>query len=142
MLKEIETQIEENDNSFLNWIQYIPIVGLPIFGILKKTYSLQNISSKSIFIFDDFERITPSGIVESSYENQYYERKDVAKSDTGFSRQPEFREFVEINDELKKIQSVFYKVISQRNNEILNFNLQKYNVVTGLINELIESNNV
>lgn len=142
VLKEIETQIEENDNSFLNWIQYIPIVGLPIFGILKKTYSLQNISSKSIFIFDDFERITPSGIVESSYENQYYERKDVAKSDTGFSRQPEFREFVEINDELKKIQSVFYKVISQRNNEILNFNLQKYNVVTGLINELIESNNV
>lgn len=142
VLKEIETQIEENDNSILNWIQYIPVVGLPIFGVLKKTYSLQNISSKSIFIFDDFERITPSGIVSSSNENQYYERKDVATSSTGFSRQPEFREFIEINGELKKIQSTFYKVLSQRNNEILNFNLQKYNVVTGLINELIESNNV
>lgn len=44
VLQETEKQIEENDNSFLNWIQFIPLVGLPIFNILKKTYSLQNLN--------------------------------------------------------------------------------------------------
>lgn len=139
VLKEIETQIEVNDNSVFNWVQYIPVVGLPIFGILKKTYNLQNISSDSIFIFDDFERITPSGIVTSLDGKNYYDRKKITKGIKGLSSEPELKN---VDDEFKKIQDTFIKILSQRNNEIINFNLQKYNIVTGLINELIENNNV
>ncbi|GBD64743.1 hypothetical protein TEHD23766T_2170 [Tetragenococcus halophilus subsp. flandriensis] len=108
VLQETEKQIEENDNSFLNWIQFIPLVGLPIFNILKKTYSLQNITSDAIFIFDDFERITPTGVM--------------------------------MND--RKVHYELNKIVSCENKQVINLDLQKYNIVTGLINELIEHNDV
>ncbi|WP_270598868.1 ATP-binding protein [Enterococcus asini] len=138
VISEIVAQIEEKDNSFINWIQYVPLIGTPIFSLLKKTYSLQNISSNAIFIFDDFERITPLGITSETSAG-YYRNTEVARSSFDL-RRSNIREFKEINDEFEKIQKGFRKIQIDQQNESTIKQLQKYNVVTGLINELVENN--
>ncbi|MGX7375804.1 P-loop NTPase fold protein [Carnobacterium maltaromaticum] len=140
IMKEIEKQIEFNDNSLLNWTQHIPLIGLPIFSLLKKSYSIDNISTDAIFIFDDFERITPLGIDNNSSISFYNAQR--ISSPTSRGNSVRISEFEDIDKEFKKIQESFNKLVRERNKEAISINLQKYNVATGLINELIENNNV
>lgn len=135
ILEEIKNQIEIHDNSLFNWIQYIPGIGKPIFSILKGSYSLHSIPKEAVFIFDDFERITSLGI-------NIDKRKQSYNKDSFMLRNNTYQEFKKINDEFLKIEKAFDKY--DRNNEIISItdNLQKYNVVTGLINELIENHKV
>ncbi|MEI2466628.1 hypothetical protein V8V74_20555 [Niallia taxi] len=139
ILDEIKNQIEINDKSFFNWIQYIPAIGKPLFSILKDSYSLSSIPKGSVFIFDDFERITSLGITDH-VKNKSYE-KDTSLFRTGF-RDTQLKEFTDINKEFTKIENAFSKLNSD--NELISItnNIQKYNVATGLINELIESYNI
>ncbi|MEC5425117.1 P-loop NTPase fold protein [Virgibacillus sp. C22-A2] len=139
ILDEIKNQIEINDKSLLNWIQYIPAIGKPLFGILKDSYSLNSIPNRSVFIFDDFERITSLGITDNKRNKSYEKDKFILKN---FNREPQFQEFKDINKEFTKIENAFRKYDSD--NEIISLtnNLQKYNIVTGLINELIENYNI
>ncbi|MFY8331949.1 hypothetical protein ACORQV_14265 [Vagococcus carniphilus] len=139
VIKEIEKQIEINDNSLLNWTQYIPIIGLPIFSLLKKSYSLENISSDAIFIFDDFERITSIGIDDDSIGIQYNRRINSSFGRNDHRNALGYSEFENTNKEFRKIQESFNKLASQTEEVTLSTNLQKYNIVTGLINELIEN---
>ncbi|AIY77036.1 TPA: ATP-binding protein [Bacillus tropicus] len=135
ILEEIKNQIEIHDNSLFNWIQYIPGIRNPIFSILKGSYSLHSIPKEAVFIFDDFERITSLGI-------NMDKRKQSYNKDSFMLRNNTYQEFKKINDEFLKIEKAFDKY--DRNNEIISItdNLQKYNVVTGLINELIENHKV
>ena len=139
VLEEIKNQTEINDKSFFNWIQYIPVLGNPIYNILKDSYSLKSISKKSIFIFDDFERITSLGIATSNRTNQLYDKSNFFLRSNSYNRAPQSREFDDINKEFTKVEEAFSKY--SRENELISLmeNLQKYNIVTGLINELVES---
>ncbi|PFM00537.1 hypothetical protein COJ37_13365 [Bacillus cereus] len=134
MLDEIKNQIEVNDNSLFNWVQYIPAIGKPIFSMLKGSYSLNSIPKGSIFIFDDFERITSLGInTNERLQKSYKKNSFMLRSNT------QLREFEEINKEFKRIEQAFEKYDNHNNITSVNDNLQKYNVATGLINELIEN---
>ena len=66
IIKEINNTIEQNDKSFytlvIKVLQFVPIIGSPIEKFLKKTYGYDTIKKGSIFIFDDFERITSRSI--------------------------------------------------------------------------------
>ncbi|SEO09240.1 KAP family P-loop domain-containing protein [Terribacillus saccharophilus] len=131
VLNEIKNQIQINDNSIINWIQYIPAIGKPLYGILKNSYSLKSIPKGSIFVFDDFERITSLGIANQN--NKVYQRRG-----SMFNTLSRTKEFDDINKEFKKVANALNQ--SQKENELITTtdNLQKYNVVTGLINELID----
>ncbi|MBG9749361.1 hypothetical protein ABD81_29860 [Bacillus thuringiensis] len=137
ILDEIKNQIEINDNSLFNWVQYIPAIGKPLFSMLKGSYSLNNIPKESIFIFDDFERITSLGIETNKRIQQSYKKDTFMLSDYR-GNQP-FQEFKDIKKEFEKIERAFDKY--DKHNEMISItdNLQKYNVATGLINELIEN---
>ncbi|MEW5207356.1 P-loop NTPase fold protein [Bacillus thuringiensis] len=134
ILEEIKSQIEIHDTSLFNWIQYIPGIGKPIFSMIKGSYSLNSIPKDAVFIFDDFERITSLGIHVDERMGSY--NKDFR---VGYNPPQDIKA---INDEFIKIEKAFEKY--DQNNEIISItsDLQKYNVVTGLINELIENYNV
>ncbi|MGA4501091.1 P-loop NTPase fold protein [Bacillus bombysepticus] len=136
MLDEIKNQIEVNDNSLFNWVQYIPAIGKPIFSMLKGSYSLNSIPKGSIFIFDDFERITSLGInTNERLQKSYKKSSFILRSNSN----TQLREFEDIKNEFKKIEQAFEKYDNHNNITSINDNLQKYNVATGLINELIEN---
>ncbi|WP_243821205.1 P-loop NTPase fold protein [Bacillus thuringiensis] len=137
ILDEIKNQIEINDNSLFNWVQYIPAFGKPLFSMLKGSYSLNSIPKGSIFIFDDFERITSLGINTNGRIQQSYKKDTFMLSD--YAGTQKSREFKEIKKEFEKIERAFDKY--DKHNEMISItdNLQKYNVATGLINELIEN---
>jgi hypothetical protein len=132
VLKEIKEQLELNDNSFLNLLQYIPVVGQPIYALFKQSYSLSNIKRNSIFIFDDFERISSIGLRSPSIKSGHYRKSPFLNSRTNI------KEFEDINKEFEKIQESLSRL--QKNEEEIYYfeNYQRYNVVTGFINELVE----
>lgn len=136
MLDEIKNQIEVNDNSLFNWVQYIPAIGKPIFSMLKGSYSLNSIPKGSVFIFDDFERITSLGINTDERLQKSYKKNSFMLRSDGYRQ---ISEFEEIDKEFKKIEQAFEKYDNHKNITAINDNLQKYNVATGLINELIEN---
>src|SRR5690606_20812627 len=103
------------------------------------SYSLKSISQISIFIFDDFERITSLGIATSNRTNNLYDKSTSLLRSNIYNRINQSREFDDISKEFDKVEKAFSKY--SRENELTSLmeNLQKYNVVTGLINELVES---
>ncbi|KMJ57120.1 hypothetical protein AB685_17020 [Bacillus sp. LL01] len=138
ILNEIKNQIEINDESFLNWIQYIPAIGKPLYGILKDSYSLNSIPKGSILIFDDFERITSLGISNNRKDAMYEKDRSILRN-RGYSRTTQIKEFEDINDEFIKIEKAFKRYSKENEITSIMHNLQKYNIATGLINELIEN---
>lgn len=126
VLREIKEQLELNDRSFINLIQYIPIVGPPIHSLFKQSYSLSNIKKNSIFIFDDFERISAIGLKSHYIDRNYYSNTDI-------------KGFNDINKEFQKIQKSISRIQKNENERHYFENYQRYNVVTGLINELVET---
>lgn len=136
ILDEIKNQIEINDKTILNWIQYIPGIGKPLYGLLKDTFSLRSIPKGSIFIFDDFERITSLGIINEKITTYEKSRHLLSSRNSNTSNS---KEFEEINNEFSKVADAISKI--QNDNELIRFseNLQKYNIVTGLINELVDN---
>lgn len=135
VMKEIRNQIELNDESILNWIRYIPIVGQPIYALLKKSYGLHSIPKGSVLIFDDFERITSLGIGQRDTSNYYSKNPFLNRTNAG---QPQIKEFNDINKEFENIDKAFKRIQRTENQANINNNLQKYNIVTGLINEIVE----
>lgn len=134
ILDEIKNQIEINDTSLFNWIQHVPVIGKPLFSMLKGSYSLNSIPKGSIFIFDDFERITSLGIDPTGSMQESYQKNSFMLQSSN-----KIRDFKEINDEFRKIEKAFKKYDENNNVISITNNLQKYNVATGLINELIEN---
>lgn len=141
VIKEINNQLEINDESLLSWLKYIPLIGDPLYSFLKDSSTLPNIKKNSIFIFDDFERITPMrSISEFNLKTHQYSRPRSFESRTRFlaGGTQTFQEFEDINNEFKKIADNI-NFNSKMDNQILKQKyLSQYNAITGLINELIE----
>lgn len=75
LTKEISNTIEKNDKSFYSLVikvlQFVPIIGTPIEKFFKKSYGYDTVKQGSIFIFDDFERITSKAVVEEQSSHLY-----------------------------------------------------------------------
>lgn len=136
MMSNIKSLCEGLDRTYkyklLKLIRLLPVIGEVLFSIFKPIYSLQDIKKGSIFVFDDFERISPvnNGIRDNRCEldkNIFTKRQNARK-----------RRKDNTNTDVKQIT---YKVDIMDNEEdpyTKYKRLEKYNIVTGLINELIE----
>lgn len=137
VLREIREKIELNDTSPLNMIQYIPLIGPLVYSFLKETFSLNNIKSNSIFIFDDFERITAIGLTASYYDsNKFYRNNLLYKTNPSLGRKINNSDLAK---EFENIEKGMLKIQKLEEEKYFSENFQKYNVVTGLINELVDS---
>lgn len=75
-IKTIEETCENADNSifnkFLSIIEKTPIVGSFLKKVLEKKYDINNLKENSVFIFDNFERISPCiKDIEGNIKNEY-----------------------------------------------------------------------
>lgn len=124
ILKEMKTIFETEDDSItkkiLNLINKIPIIGDFLVGILKSDYELKDIAQNSIFIFDDFERITPLGDINDRI-NKRKMRRTLTRLQMSNRRMYNTSEHRNSDE-----SSVEYQVLS------------RYNVVIGIINELVD----
>ena len=89
-------------------------------GILKSDYELKDIAQNSIFIFDDFERITPLGDINDRI-NKRKMRRTLTRLQMSNRRMYNTSEHRNSDE-----SSVEYQVLS------------RYNVVIGIINELVD----
>lgn len=134
LINEISNTIEQKDSSFyaliIKVLQFLPVIGEPIGKFFKRSYGYTSVRQGSVFIFDDFERIT-SRTVTNMYSKHIYRKPHISLyNDT--------KEFRQIKEEFGSVENAFSKVedFVYKNSE--REDLDKYIAVVGLINELIE----
>ena len=129
ILKEMKNIFEKEDNSItkkiLNLINKIPIIGDFLEGILKSDYEIKDIPENSIFIFDDFERIKPLGDISDRIKKRI-SRRNFTRIQRKNRRMYNSRELYDTKSET----TIEYEVLS------------KYNIVIGIINELVDRYNM
>lgn len=137
---EINKTIEQRDTSFrafiIKGLRFLPVIGDVIAEFFKKTYSYNSIKEGSIFVFDDFERITSRAIVKER-PSRLYEKNHFLLSDATRGRD-KIPEFEEIKKEFESVEKGFLQI---ENSVIQNFerkDIDKYNVAIGLINDIID----
>ena len=119
-------------------IRVIPIIGEFLYEVLKPKYEFKDMNKKSIFIFDDFERVTSIPNEYNNYNsNRYYKARNYS-SYNNYTRNEEFKEINYIKEELEKIEKAFTNIEGLEEKIITKDILNKYNIVTGLINELVD----
>ena len=78
LVNEISEVVESKDNSifsaFVKLVQFIPVIGAPISKLFNKTYGYNNAKKGSIFIFDDFERMS----IYTLFDDNTKGRDDIA----------------------------------------------------------------
>ncbi|WMC91969.1 P-loop NTPase fold protein [Kineothrix sp. MB12-C1] len=140
LVKEISRTIEQEDNSFyaltIKVLQFLPVIGEPIAKLLKKSYGYDSVEKESIFIFDDFERIT-SRTITNEYSSHLYRKSSFLLSDVTKGRNA-LNEFKEIKKEFDSVQKAFSKVEDFVNKNSEREDFDKYIAIVGLINEIIE----
>lgn len=118
-------------------LQFVPIVGNPIEKFLKKSYGYDTIKKGSIFIFDDFERITSRSIRNRESDELY--RKSIFLLSKATRGKDALSEFKEIENEFKLVGKSFHKIEDFFTNNLEQSDIDKYNIVIGLINDIIET---
>lgn len=145
VVEEINNVIEQNDNSFskkiLNIIKHLPVIGELIFNLFSKNYSYKHIDKKSIFVFDDFERITYA----SEGMGDFYEASIRVAHRNLYSKHSFDMKDMEMSEELDRIRKEFLNVEDgfRKVNYVLDGislheDYNKYIAIVGLMNELIE----
>lgn len=136
LIDEICNVVESKDNSIyaeiFKLIQYVPLIGDSLNKIFKKSYKISNIKKNSIFIFDDFERLSSHSLVKkhASSPNKessiFFEPSELAEIINGINS---------ICKSLNGLENGIDKLSIKKDYE-------KYISATGLINELIEVYNM
>lgn len=141
LVNEINNVIEQADNSIyattIKVLQYLHVIGEAINKFLKKTYEYNSLKEGSIFIFDDFERITSRPIIGESSKRLYKQSPFMLSNVRG--GRDSIREFQDIKKELKSIDKSFSQVDDFITQHSLREDYDKYIAVIGLINELVET---
>lgn len=136
LVEEINQTIEKKDTSFyalvIRAFQYLPVIGGAIEKFLKKSYTYTSVKRGSVFIFDDFERIT-SRTIEEEQPAHIYRRSQALR------RSSNMREFDDIKKEFEAVERSFLKVEDFTERNARREDYDKYIAVTGLINEMIEA---
>lgn len=139
VIEEINHTIEQADNSLHRIINdligYLPAIGKPISKLVGKSYSYDKAKKGSIFVFDDFERITSR--TSDGIQLPYLYKKDVFLNhhirDGGLSDLRAIdREFEEIERSFKHLRDEKAYITDRTD-------CDKYIAIAGLINELIET---
>lgn len=138
VIEEINNQLEINDNSLLSWIKYIPLIGDPLYSFLNDSSTLPNIKKNSIFIFDDFERITPMKSINEGHHDTFNYRRPNSFGGRFSTGTQSYQEFEDINNEFEKMAKNINFNLEMDNQILKQKYLSQYNAITGLINELIE----
>ena len=140
LIEEINNTIEREDNSFYTFsiqaLKYIPVVGDALYKVLKKSYRYTSVPKGSVFIFDDFERITArmcmgeNNIRETHYSSHMYRQiRDVDSEKQAFSA---------ISDGFKETERAFAQIRNSSDKQLDKQDYDKYIAAVGMINELIE----
>lgn len=141
LVNEINNVIEQADNSIydttIKVLQYLPVIGEAINKFLKKTYEYNSLKEDSIFIFDDFERITSRPIIGKSSKRLYKQSPFMLRNVHG--GRDSIRELQDIKKELESIDKAFMQVDDFITQHSLREDYDKYIAVIGLINELVET---
>ena len=140
LIEEINNTIEREDNSFYTFsiqaLKYIPVVGDALYKVLKKSYRYTSVPKGSVFIFDDFERITArmcmeeNNIRETHYSPRMYRQISTVDS--------EKQAFSAISDGFKETERAFAKIRNFADKQLDKQDYDKYIAAVGMINELIE----
>ena len=141
LVNEIERTIQKQDSSLsatiINSLSIIPVIGDALEKLLKKTYSYDTAKKGSIFIFDDFERVVSKSSIRD-FEHDLYKRSAFfphpsprVKNDTDETIRRILEEFSSIDHSNRDIERLSLQIIEHHE-------LNKYNVIVGLINDLIE----
>lgn len=140
LIDEINNIVEQSDNSFyaqiIKVLQYLPVIGEAISKFLKKSYTYDSINKGSIFIFEDFERIT-SRPITNEYSGKLYEQshsfRRVKMRGTGRNTELEA-----IEEEFDAVGKAFARVEDFVTKNSLREDYDKYVAIVGFINELVE----
>lgn len=140
LIDEINNIVEQSDNSFyaqiIKVLQYLPVIGEAISKFLKKSYTYDSINKGSIFIFEDFERIT-SRPITNEYSGKLYEQshsfRRVKMRGTGRNTELEA-----IEEEFDAVVKAFARVEDFVTKNSLREDYDKYVAIVGFINELVE----
>ncbi len=137
LVEEINGIIEQGDESvyalLIKMLQYLPVIGDAANKFLKKSYTYASAKKGSVFIFDDFERITSRPLIGG------YEKKIYHQSPGLLSGSSEMKEFDQIKREFQSVEWAFSKVEDFYSNNATREDFDKYIALIGLINELTES---
>ena len=140
LIDEINNIVEQSDNSFyaqiIKVLQYLPVIGEAISKFMKKSYTYDSINKGSIFIFEDFERIT-SRPITNEYSGKLYEQshsfRRVKMRGTGRNTELEA-----IEEEFDAVGKAFARVEDFVTKNSLREDYDKYVAIVGFINELVE----
>ena len=123
--KELFKICESSDHSIrkrlVDLIRHTPVIGDLLHSILKNSYDIESISIGSVFIFDDFERISTNFLAEP------YRRGTHSSSLKEIDSQ-----FDDIYSQISKLSLLDSAIVATQYAE-------KFSVVIGFINELIEN---
>lgn len=132
LLKVIQNICEEEDKGYfkktIDILHNIPIVGELLYSILKKEYNLSELKKGSIFIFDDFERIAIGNLQELEKVNYRSNITPVKYNSTNN----------EIDEEIYSLEKSINRLEDRDYALSELYILDKYNLITGLINDLQE----
>jgi len=138
--KEISKTIEQSDTSFqafiIKGLRFLPIIGDVIAEFFKKTYGYNSAKGGSIFVFDDFERITSRAIVKER-ASHLYEKNHFLLSKAIRGRN-KISEFEEIKKEFDSVEKGFLRIENSIIQNLERKDIDKYNVAIGLINDIID----
>lgn len=141
LIDEINHIVEQSDKSFyaqiIKVLQYLPVIGDALNKFLKKSYEYDSIDRGSVFVFEDFERITSRPITNSELGGHLYEQSH------SFHRRSmrdnnQYTEFETIKDEFEAVEKGFARIEDFVNKNSLREDYDKYVAIIGFINELIE----
>ena len=140
LIEEINNTIERVDDSFYTFsiqaLKYIPVVGDALYKVLKKSYRYTSVPKGSVFIFDDFERITArmcmeeNNIRETHYSSRMY--RQISNVDS------EKQAFSAISDGFKETERAFAQIRNSSDKQLDKQDYDKYIAAVGMINELVE----
>lgn len=135
LIDEIKLSYERDDDrlriKLLEFIKSIPFIGEGIYKLCKPKYDFNSMKKKSIFIFDDFERII-SDIVYENRNARYYNKSRISRNHN------DPRDISDIKKVIEELQSKVSYLYNQ-NVDLVNLNkYEKLNIMTGIINEINE----
>ena len=139
VIEEINRTIERADNSLHKTINdligYLPAIGKPISKLIGRSYSYVKAKKGSIFVFDDFERITSRTSddikLPNLYEKDVFLDRHIKNGGIGDPRV--------IDREFEKVEKGFKYLRDEKTYITDRADSDKYIAIAGLINELIET---
>ena len=139
VIEEINRTIERSDNSLYKTINdiiwYLPAIGKPISKMIGRSYSYDKAKKGSIFVFDDFERITSR--TYDDIQLPYLYKKDVFLDHN--IRDGGLGDPRAIDREFEQVERAFKHLRDENACITDRADCDKYIAIAGLINELIET---